>query len=161
MACVISATSDHMSQAADLLTYLVSSPSAEKLASTGYVMPTNVEAVNGDAFLQRGQRPLHADVFEREMRHVQELPRSRYWPDVAQTTVSPLYHLFYDPVIASLAGPPDRHRRRVEAVVRPQRHAVALTQRVGDPRRRRPPRRRRAASRSRRARGSPRSGGVR
>ncbi|MBV9831565.1 MAG: extracellular solute-binding protein, partial [Marmoricola sp.] len=100
----LSSGSHHLSQAADLLTYLVSDSSTAKLAATGYVMPTNVDALNGDAFLQQGQRPLHADVFEREMRHVEELPRSRYWPDVARTTAGPLYQLLYDPVIVPLSN---------------------------------------------------------
>ncbi len=98
----IAAKSRHIDKAADLLTYLVSTKSANTLAATGYVQPTNLDAVDGDSFLQRGQRPLHAEVFEREMRHVQPLPRTRYWPDVRRATVAPLTQLFYDPVIEPL-----------------------------------------------------------
>jgi multiple sugar transport system substrate-binding protein len=99
----IAAKSHHVAAAADLLTYLVSTKSANTLAATGYVQPTNLDAVNGDSFLQRGQRPLHAEVFEREMRHVQPLPRTRYWPVVRRATVAPLVHLYYDTVIEPLA----------------------------------------------------------
>jgi len=99
----IAAESDHVSAAADLLTFLVSTKSADALAATGYVQPTNLDAVNGDSFLQRGQRPLHAEVFERELRHVQPLPRTRYWPVVRRATVAPLSHLYYDTFIEPLA----------------------------------------------------------
>ena len=98
----IAAKSDQIEGAADLLTYLVSTKSADTLAATGYVQPTNLDAVNGDSFLQRGERPLHAEIFERETRHVQPLPRTRYWPDVRRATVAPLAHLYYDPVIEPL-----------------------------------------------------------
>jgi multiple sugar transport system substrate-binding protein len=99
----IAAKSHHRNDAADLLTYLVSTKSANALAATGYVQPTNLDAVNGDSFLQRGQRPLHAEVFQREMRHVQPLPSTRYWPDVRRATVAPLTHLYYDTLIEPLA----------------------------------------------------------
>ena len=98
----LSAKSAHDGKAADFLTDVVSAASAEKLAATGYAMPTNLEAVNGDAFLERGQRPLHSDVFEREMRHVQPVPHSRYWPQVQSVAVRSLTALFYDPVIDPL-----------------------------------------------------------
>jgi multiple sugar transport system substrate-binding protein len=99
----LSAKSAHDEKAADFLTTLVSTKSAEALAATGYVMPTNVEALNSDSFVQRGQRPLHADVFQREVRHVQPLPHSRYWPQVEAAAVPVLSALFNDPVIDSLA----------------------------------------------------------
>jgi multiple sugar transport system substrate-binding protein len=95
----ISAKSAHEGKAADFIAKVLSNSSAEQLAATGYVMPTNLEAVNSDAFLQHGQRPLHSDVFEREMRHVQPVPQSRYWAQVQSATVSALTGLFYDPVI--------------------------------------------------------------
>ena len=98
----MAAKSDQVEKAADFLADVVSTKSAEQLAATGYVMPTNLEAVNGDSFLQRGQRPLHAEVFEREMRHVEEMPRSKYWPDVQRASLRPLSALFYDPVIDPL-----------------------------------------------------------
>ena len=42
--------------------------------TTGYVMPANLDVVNSDDFLQPGQRPLHADVFAREVRDTRLLP---------------------------------------------------------------------------------------
>ena len=106
----ISAESDaDVDKAADFLARSSPTTSADALAATGYVMPTNLDAVNGDEFLQRGQRPLHADVFEREMRHTEPLPRSPYWPTVGQAAVAPLTQLFYDPVIDPL-------QERLEAI---------------------------------------------
>ena len=37
-------------------------------------MPANLDVVNDDDFLQTGQRPLHAEVFGREVRDTRLLP---------------------------------------------------------------------------------------
>jgi multiple sugar transport system substrate-binding protein len=101
-ALCISAGSTQAQKAADLLTFAVSDDSAAQLAATGYAMPTNLDVLDGDAFLQREQRPLHAGVYERELRHAQALPDSRYWPDVRRAASQQLVPLFYDPVILAL-----------------------------------------------------------
>ncbi len=76
----ISAKSKETERAADLLTEIISDEGASTLAETGYVMPANLDVVNNDVFLQPGERPLHADVFAREVRDTQLLPST---PDVA------------------------------------------------------------------------------
>jgi multiple sugar transport system substrate-binding protein len=98
----ISAGSQHSDKAADFLAELISDKDASILAATGYVMPSNVDVLNGDDFLQTGQRPLHSEVFPHELRRAQMLPSTTTWPSVASTTAVSLTHLFYDPVIAPL-----------------------------------------------------------
>jgi multiple sugar transport system substrate-binding protein len=98
----ISEGSQHTDKAADLLAALISDQDSSQLAATGYVMPSNVDVLNSDDFLQTGQRPLHSDVFARELRRAQMLPSTTTWPAVAATTAESLTGLFYDPVIAPL-----------------------------------------------------------
>ena len=56
----ISSTSKHTDEAADLLAALISDEDQSVLAATGYVMPSNLDVLNSDDFLQPGQRPLHS-----------------------------------------------------------------------------------------------------
>ena len=93
----LDADTEHAGAAADFLTFAVSTKSAQMLAETGYAMPTNLDALDSDSFLQRGQRPLHGNVFAREVRHVEEFPRTATWPAVLAATREPLERLFYDP----------------------------------------------------------------
>ena len=76
----ISAKSEHVDQAADLLTDVISDAGAKDLAATGYVMPANLDVVNDDAFLQAGEQPINAQVFGREVRNTRLLPSSPRWP---------------------------------------------------------------------------------
>lgn len=98
----ISSTSEEVSEAADFLTAVISDEGAQTLAATGYVMPSNIDAVNSDAFLQSGQRPLNSDVFPREVRDARLLPNTPEWAGVAGATALQLTDLFYEPVIAPL-----------------------------------------------------------
>jgi multiple sugar transport system substrate-binding protein len=98
----LSEGSQHTKEAADFLAALISDKNAGILAATGYVMPSNVDVLNSDDFLQTGQRPLHSEVFARELRRAQMLPSTTTWPAVEETTGESLNQLFYDPVILPL-----------------------------------------------------------
>lgn len=98
----ISSASPYTEQAADFLAELISDNAASVLAGTGYVMPSNIDVLNGDDFLQTGQRPLHSDVFTRELRRTRMLPSTTTWPTVSQASALSLNRLFYEPVILPL-----------------------------------------------------------
>ena len=98
----ISADSQHTAKAADFLATLIGKEDSSALAATGYVMPSNVDVINSDDFLQTGQRPLHSDVFARELRRADMLPSTTTWPSVSAAAAQSLTQLFYDPVIAPL-----------------------------------------------------------
>jgi multiple sugar transport system substrate-binding protein len=98
----ISEESKHTDEAADFLAKLISEEDSAVLAETGYVMPSNVDVLNSDDFLQTGQRPLHSDVFARELRRAEMLPSTTTWPSVNSAAAQSLTQLFYDPVIAPL-----------------------------------------------------------
>jgi multiple sugar transport system substrate-binding protein len=98
----ISEGSEHQDLAADFLAELIGDQDSAMLAETGYVMPTNINVLNSDDFLQTGQRPLHSDVFTRELRRAQMLPSTTTMSTVSETTAQSLSQLFYDPVILPL-----------------------------------------------------------
>ncbi len=98
----ISSESEHVSEAADFLAAVISDEGAASLARTGYNMPANLDVVNDDAFLQSGKRPLHADVFGREVRDTRLLPSTSAWPGVRLLAAQELGQLFYQPVILPL-----------------------------------------------------------
>jgi multiple sugar transport system substrate-binding protein len=98
----ISSKSQRTDEAADFLTAVISDAGATTLAKTGYVMPANLDVVNGEDFLQTGQRPLHSGVFTREVRDSRLLPSDPQWPTVRQATARDLTELFYEPVILPL-----------------------------------------------------------
>lgn len=98
----ISADSSDAEGAADFLSALTSTYAQDRLAATGYVMPANTESLNAEAFLQQGQRPLHSQVFLRELRDIQLLPATRSWAELESSLSSDLDDLFYLPVIDPL-----------------------------------------------------------
>lgn len=101
-AACIGKDTEHAAQTADFLAYLVSDPSMRTLAETGYVMPTNLDVTNSDAFLQPNEMPQHAAVFSDQVRASQPLPSTPVWDTVRRTAALALTHLFYDPVIDPL-----------------------------------------------------------
>lgn len=98
----LSATSQQTSKAADLLAAVISDTGAKTLASTGYAMPSNLDVLNSDEFLQTGQRPLNSGVFAREVRNSHLLPTTPQWAVVRDGAAQQLTSLFYDPVILTL-----------------------------------------------------------
>lgn len=98
----ISSGSEHTDKAADLLTEVISDQGASALARTGYVQPSNLDVVNGEDFIQTGQRPLHSSVFTRQVRDAELLPTAARWPLVRRATARALTQLFYEPVILPL-----------------------------------------------------------
>jgi multiple sugar transport system substrate-binding protein len=98
----LSSTSAHPEKTADFLAYAVSDDAMALLASTGYVVPTNLDVVNSDAFLQSSEMPASAAVFPAMVRSIHSLPRVPTWPTVASSTSALLTGLFYDPVIDPL-----------------------------------------------------------
>jgi len=101
-ALCVSAESKNVIQAGDLLADLISERSVKVLAATGYVVPANVNALNDEAFLQTGQRPLSADVFARELRRSRSLPSAPGWGAATESVNGALARLFYDQSISSV-----------------------------------------------------------
>lgn len=100
-ACISAGSSDEAG-AADFLAALTSRSAQDALAATGYVMPANTDSLDDESFLQAGQRPLHSQVFLREVRDVQLLPATASWGELEDALSGALEDLFYEPVIDPL-----------------------------------------------------------
>jgi multiple sugar transport system substrate-binding protein len=111
----LSSESDHQDKTADFLAYAVSDDATAILASTGYVVPTNLDVANSDAFLQPTEMPASAEVFPSAVRSIHSLPRVPAWASVATSTASLLEGLFYDPVI----DPLDARLKAIDAASTP------------------------------------------
>jgi len=99
----LSSASAHPEKTADFLAYAVSDKATALLAATGYVVPTNLDVINSDAFAQPDEMPASAGVFATGVRSIRSLPRVPTWDSVATSTAALLQGLFYDPVIDPLA----------------------------------------------------------
>lgn len=98
----LSSASEHAEKTADFLAYAVSDEAMALLAATGHVVPTNLDVVNSDAFLQPDQKPVSAFVFPGAIRSIHPVPRVDTWSTVVSSTSRLLDGLFYDPVIDPL-----------------------------------------------------------
>lgn len=107
----LSSKSKHPERTADFLAYAVSDDASALLAATGYVVPTNLDVVNSDAFAQPTEMPASASVFTDSIRRIHSLPRVPTWPSVATSTATLLAGLFYDPVI----DPLDQRLKAIDA----------------------------------------------
>lgn len=68
------APGEHVQQAADLLVHLISDESTEALARSGEVVPANLSVARSEAFLQPGQEPANAGVFNASVDDLVLLP---------------------------------------------------------------------------------------
>lgn len=98
----LSSASEQPEKTADFLAYAVSDEAMALLASTGYVVPTNLDVENSDAFLQGDKMPSNASVFTSMIRAIHPEPHVATWASVATSTANLLSGLFYDPVIDPL-----------------------------------------------------------
>lgn len=112
--CLSKAT-DHPEKTADFLAYAVSNDATALLAATGYVVPTNLDVVNSEAFLQPGEYPASSRVFAAGVRSIRPFPAVDTWPSVAAHTATLLHGLFYDPVI----DPLDERLKAIDAASAP------------------------------------------
>ncbi|HEX2894804.1 MAG TPA: extracellular solute-binding protein [Marmoricola sp.] len=111
----LSSASKHPEKTADFLAYAVSDDAMALLASTGYVVPTNLDVANSDAFLQADKMPSNASVFPAMVRAIHPLPQVPTWPAVSAKTAELLGGLFYDPVI----DPLDQRLKAIDAASAP------------------------------------------
>jgi len=111
----LSSASKHPEKTADFLAFAVSDDAMALLASTGYVVPTNLDVVNSDAFLQPDEMPASAAVFPDAVRSIHSLPRVPTWESVETSTAALLSGLFYDAVI----DPMDERLKAIDAASAP------------------------------------------
>lgn len=94
----ISATTDHVDAAADLLTYVVGA-GEEIVTRAGYTLPANLDVAYSRDFSQRSQDPQSAFVFNEGIRRAEHVPLGREWRAAAAGAVPQLTRLLFNPVI--------------------------------------------------------------
>lgn len=98
----ISKESAHTKQTADFLAYLVGDEPQELLAKTGYLVPSNVDVLHAEAFIQTGEQPASSEVFVNGVKGALPLPTVPAWHEVNVSIAAALNQLFYLPVIDPL-----------------------------------------------------------
>lgn len=95
----ISAEPSSVSAAADFIVDMISTESVARVAEAGYLVPSNNEVAEDDAFLQPDQNPAHAEVFNRSVRDLVQPPLLDSWDDLEKAVHDPIYELFYNRVL--------------------------------------------------------------
>ena len=65
---------EHVEEAADFLVHAIADEAVEPLAETGYVVPANLAVSRSPSFLQPGESPAHAGVFNASVDDMRPLP---------------------------------------------------------------------------------------
>ncbi|MFL6060764.1 MAG: ABC transporter substrate-binding protein [Marmoricola sp.] len=98
----LSSTAVNQARTADFLAYAVSDEAQALVARTGYSVPTNLDVVNSEDFVQTGRQPATSSVFGLNVRYIRPLPDVTGWEAVEAEASPLLTALFYDPVIDPL-----------------------------------------------------------
>ena len=91
----MSSQPESVSAAADFIVDAISAESVSKVAEAGYLVPSNNEVSESDAFLQPDQLPEHADVFNRAVRDIVVPPVIDDYARLEEVVHPGIYRLFY------------------------------------------------------------------
>jgi multiple sugar transport system substrate-binding protein len=100
----LSKDTQHARAAADFLAFASSDVGAAITASSGAVVPANLDVRSSEAFAQRDKFPISSEVFGRAMRRASVMPASSAWRRVVRTT---------QPLITRLMTRPDPEPNRL------------------------------------------------
>jgi multiple sugar transport system substrate-binding protein len=95
----ISASTDEVEAAGDLLAFAVSREGAAITTRDGYVVPSNLEVANSAVFMQESRQPASSFIFNEGVRRAQSLPFHADWPELTEQVAPDLDRMFYAPVI--------------------------------------------------------------
>lgn len=96
--CINSAT-DHVSAAADFVTFAVGEEAARIAARSDVIVPSRLDTIHEDAFLQPGEEPRNSQAFVTSIRRSEPMPYDTAWPRVASLVEGSVRRLFMDPNI--------------------------------------------------------------
>jgi multiple sugar transport system substrate-binding protein len=91
----MSSEPESVSAAADFIVDAISAESVSKVAEAGYLVPSNNEVSESDAFLQPDKLPEHADVFNRAVRDIVVPPVLDDYARLEEVVHPGIYRLFY------------------------------------------------------------------
>lgn len=95
----MSADTEHVQAAADLIAYASREPGASILAESGAIVPAHLPTLNSLAFNQPGRAPDSVRVFDESVRRATISPFVTAWPRVEDTMAPEIAQLWYDPLI--------------------------------------------------------------
>ncbi len=95
----ISADTEHVEEAADLVAFAVGRRGAAITARTGYVVPSNLEVANSPDFTQGSRQPASSFLFNEGLRRAGTMPSDPAWDQLSGQLEGPLNRMFYAPVI--------------------------------------------------------------
>lgn len=102
-------------EAADFMTYALSTMAVERVVRAGYLVPANLEVAESDVFLQPGRLPEGAAVFNRRVRDITMLPVIDDWEELEEAVRPGLRQLVTVPVLelGEMTKQIDEESRRV------------------------------------------------
>jgi multiple sugar transport system substrate-binding protein len=89
----ISAKTPDLAESADFLADFVSKDSVSMVAESGYLAPANVQVSLSDAFLEPGQLPLHASVFNNSIKNMRIPPLLNTYNELEDAVADPIRQL--------------------------------------------------------------------
>lgn len=95
----LSADTEQVEAAADLLTFVVGDEGETIVTRAGYTMPANLEVAYSPAFRDTERQPASSFVFNEGVRRSEQLPTGGQWEAAAAVTAPLLRRLFYAPVV--------------------------------------------------------------
>ncbi|WP_432476723.1 ABC transporter substrate-binding protein [Nocardioides sp. GXQ0305] len=116
----VSADTGNLTAAADFLVHMNSPVSIRRVASTGHLVPANLEVALSQDFLQPGRDPLHAQVFTNSVRSIVLPPLLDNWADLEDAVHSSIMTLFVAPVITDLEALTLRIDEQSQTVLGPE-----------------------------------------
>ncbi len=95
----LSAETQHVSEAADFLLYVLSDEAVSRVARQGYMVPANVAVATSDAFLQPGRMPVNARVFNAGVRRIEIFPLLESWSALEMAVAADIEDLVTVPLL--------------------------------------------------------------
>ena len=116
----VSGDTGNATAAADFLVHMNSPVSIRRLASSGHLVPANLEVALSDDFVQPGREPLHAQVFTNSVRNIVLPPLLDNWADLEDAVHSSIMTLLIAPVITDLEALTLRIDEQSQTVLSPE-----------------------------------------
>lgn len=95
----ISAGTEEVEAAGDLLAFAVGREGATITARAGYTVPSNLEVANSAVFAQASEQPANSFIFNEGVRRTQSMPFTPRWEELTEEIAPDLQRLFHSPVI--------------------------------------------------------------
>ena len=95
----MSSKPESVSAAADFIVHAISTTSVSEVAEAGYLVPSNNEVSESEAFLQTDKLPAHAEVFNKTVRDIAVSPLIDDYARLEAVIHPGIYRLFYARVL--------------------------------------------------------------